>query len=50
MNEIYSNYTLAGKLEDMKYENVGFSSMVFFSSIMNFKAPGSANPNLETVS
>jgi hypothetical protein len=51
MNEMYSNYTRAqGKFENIAYENIGFSSMVFFSSLMNFKAPGSKNPNLETVS
>lgn len=51
MNDMYSNYTVAGgKFELIKYENIGFSAMVFFSSLMNFKAPGSANPNLETVS
>ncbi len=51
MNDMYSNYTSAGgKFELIKFENIGFSAMVFFSSLMNFKAPGSANPNLETVS
>ena len=50
MNEIFNNYTRFNSFDKMNFENVGFSSMVFVSSILNFKSPGSQNPGLETVS
>jgi hypothetical protein len=50
LNEMFNNYTRYNDIAKVNYNNIGFSGMVFLSSVLNFKSPGSTNENLETVS
>jgi hypothetical protein len=47
---MFNNYTRYNDIAKVNYDNIGFSGMVFLSSVLNFKSPGSTNENLETVS
>ena len=43
LNEMFNNYTRYSDFSKVNYKNVGFSGMIFLSSVLNFKSPGSTN-------